>query len=62
MPMISGRSDYDFGSLQLTTSTNGWQGAQLRWFDSVVGVLCEHLGAEKPHKTNAVYKLESLFE
>ena len=36
-----------YGVALLATSTDGWQGAQLRWFDSVVGVLCEYLGVDE---------------
>ena len=32
-----------YGVALLATSTDGWQGAQLRWFNSVVSVLCEYL-------------------
>ena len=34
-----------YGVALLTTSADGWQGAQLRWFESVIRELCEHLSA-----------------
>ena len=34
-----------YGVALLTTSADGWQGAQLRWFESVIPLLCERLGA-----------------
>ena len=34
-----------YGVALLTTSADGWQGAQLRWFESVIRELCERLGA-----------------
>ena len=30
-----------YGVALLTTSADGWQGAQLRWYDSVIPVLCQ---------------------
>jgi hypothetical protein len=37
-----------YGVALLTTSADGWQGAQLRWFESVIPLLCCHLrGAKK---------------
>jgi hypothetical protein len=33
-----------YGVALLTTSADGWQGAQLRWFESVIPLLCSHLG------------------
>jgi len=35
-----------YGVALLTTSAEGWQGAQLRWFESVIPLLCSHLGGE----------------
>lgn len=35
-----------YGVALLTTSAEGWQGAQLRWFESVIPLLCSHLGAD----------------
>ena len=32
-----------YGVALLTTSADGWQGAQLRWFDSVIPIVSEHL-------------------
>jgi hypothetical protein len=32
-----------YGIALLTTSADGWQGAQLRWFESVIPLLHEHL-------------------
>jgi hypothetical protein len=32
-----------YGVALLTTSAEGWQGAQLRWFSSVIPLICEHL-------------------
>ena len=31
------------GVALLTTSAEGWQGAQLRWFESVIPLICEYL-------------------
>ena len=36
-----------YGVALLTTSAEGWQGAQLRWFESVIPLLCCHLGGEE---------------
>ena len=32
-----------YGVALLTTSAEGWQGAQLRWFESVIPLLCKYL-------------------
>ncbi|NEO99566.1 MAG: hypothetical protein F6K58_12980 [Symploca sp. SIO2E9] len=36
-----------YGTALLSTSKDGWQGAQLRWFESVIPLLCQHLSASK---------------
>jgi hypothetical protein len=33
----------NYGVALLTTSAEGWQGAQLRWFESVIPLICEYL-------------------
>ena len=38
-----------YGVALLTTSADGWQGAQLRWFDSVITIVCEHLRRSAPN-------------
>jgi hypothetical protein len=35
-----------YGVALLTTSADGWQGAQLRWFESVISLIYEHLGVK----------------
>lgn len=38
----------EYGRAMLATSkTNTWSGAQLRWFDNVVPVLCEYFQSEE---------------
>ena len=32
-----------YGVALLTTSAEGWQSAQLRWFESVIPLLCKYL-------------------
>ena len=34
-----------YGIALLTTSADGWQGAQLRWYDSVIPLLCHYFDA-----------------
>ena len=37
-----------YGVALLTTSADGWQGAQLRWFDSVIPILCQYFRRSAP--------------
>ncbi|MGK7877320.1 MAG: hypothetical protein AB4426_29690 [Xenococcaceae cyanobacterium] len=43
------------GRAVLTTSkTNAWSGAQLRWFDSIVPVLCEYFQTQRSNGKNRI--------
>lgn len=36
-----------YGVALLTTSADGWQGAQLRWYDSVIPLLCQYFNIKQ---------------